>query len=141
MAVILVLSACGRKGQVDPAFSAYVRDFETKIGVPVTNVDIKFGKLKAPTIGMCYDGGQFNQIQIDPDFWQTMNEDGREQLMYHELGHCVLGQGHNNETAILDNMNVEGSIMNSYWFGHAEHYSKHKEKYKQALKRNAVVEE
>lgn len=141
MAIILVLSACGRKGQIDPAFSVYVRDFETKIGVSVNNVDIKFGKLKAPTIGVCYDGGQFNQIRIDPDFWETMDENGKEQLMYHELGHCVLGLGHNNELSTLDNMNVEGSIMNSYWFGNAGYYAKYKENYKKALKHNTVVEE
>lgn len=141
LALVLTLSACGRKGQVDPAFNAYVRDFEVKIGVGVNNVDISFRKLNAPTIGVCYSGGQFNQINIDPDFWATMNESGREQLMYHELGHCVLGLGHNDELSTLDNMVVEGSIMNKYWFGHTEYYEKYKENYKQALKHNTVVEE
>lgn len=142
--LMLLLSACGTKEKafIDPAFNEYVQDFEMKVGVPVNGVDIVFKPTQYPTLGVCWSGGTGNnKIEIDPTHWKKMSKYGREQLIYHELGHCVLGLKHNNGEVEINNWTVEGSIMNSYWFGNAWYYLKYNEKYKQALKNNTLVKE
>lgn len=142
IALMLLLSACGPKerGAIDPAFDSYVQDFEMKVGMPVTGVDIVFAPTEYPAIGVCYQySSGNNKIHVDPKKWASMDGYGREQLMYHELGHCVLGQGHNNAEIKLGRWTVEGSIMNSYWFGNSWYYIKYNSQYKQALKNNTVA--
>lgn len=137
--VVLLLSCGERQGFIDPAFSSYVKDFENKIGVKVSNVDIRFEALKPPMLGLCITGGGLEDIKIDPISWINMDDLGRELLLYHELGHCVLFMKHNDSRVILEGLNVEGSIMNAYWFGNTSHYRRYREQYKLALRRNALV--
>ena len=47
---------------------------------------------------------------IDIDFWNSASESAREMIVFHELGHCFLQRGHN------DNKQDDGtcvSIMRS----------------------------
>ena len=46
--------------------------------------------------GTCSYGGRTNQrdILIDKDFWNRSSPLYREYIVFHELGHCVLGQEH-----------------------------------------------
>lgn len=144
IALMLLLSACGTKEKaiIDPAFNSYVQDFEAKVGVPVSGVDIMFKPTEYPAIGVCYQySSGKNKIEVDPTRWASMDEYGREQLMYHELGHCVLGMRHNDAEVSMGGWMVEGSIMNSYWFGNAWYYLKWRENYKQAMKNNTLVKE
>jgi hypothetical protein len=143
IALMLLLSACGTKVNttVDPALVSYVQDFEMKMGVPANNTDVVFKPTSYPTIGVCYRGGEKNKVEIDPVQWTKMDGYGKEQLIYHELGHCVLGLSHNDGTFEMDGWNLPGSIMNTFWFGNAWYYVKYNEKYKQALKNNTLVKE
>lgn len=133
-------ASCGKKqGHIDPEFEQYVKDFESRIGVRVLGMNIKFGSLQSPYIGMCAIGGSMNEITIDPVFWVSTNEYGRDLLIYHELGHCALYLGHDDSRAILDGISVEGSIMNTYWFGDRPYYRKYRDRYKDALRTQQLV--
>lgn len=46
--------------------------------------------------GTCSYGGRTNQrdVLIDSDFWKRSSPLYREYIVFHELGHCVLGQEH-----------------------------------------------
>lgn len=46
------------------------------------------------TIGLCVKGKSRNTITLDTKFWNQVDEIRKETLLYHELGHCVLGRGH-----------------------------------------------
>ena len=47
-------------------------------------------------LGQCYTySDDSRQIVIDTDTWVDLSELGKEYLMMHELGHCVLDLGHN----------------------------------------------
>lgn len=35
-----------------------------------------------------------NHITIDMEFWNRFNDNVKEMIVFHELGHCVLGRGH-----------------------------------------------
>ena len=37
-----------------------------------------------------------NHVMIDIDFWRNASKIAREMIIFHELGHCFLHRGHNN---------------------------------------------
>lgn len=86
----------------------------------LNRTSIKFGTNFDPyVIGTCTIYGSGTRIiQINPDFWyghgtwegSPAHASSKEQLMYHELGHCVLNRDHLNTTT----SGIADSIMNSY---------------------------
>jgi len=45
--------------------------------------------------GSCqYSSNQPNKITIDKEFWDQASSLGKEFVMFHELGHCILSRGH-----------------------------------------------
>ncbi len=58
---------------------------------------IEFGNLsenEGRTVGLCALGLINRDIRIDANYWVTLDEAGKEVLLYHELGHCVLTRAH-----------------------------------------------
>lgn len=47
-----------------------------------------------PTVGICFYGKNFREIEIDNKEWNTSSEITREQLLFHELTHCLCGRDH-----------------------------------------------
>jgi hypothetical protein len=81
---------------VDPEFDEYFNRFHNYIGVNPVNIGAEFEVLPLPTIGQCLTyGNGVRVIQIDPVYWSMASDDQKEILIMHELGHCVLGLGHN----------------------------------------------
>lgn len=117
----LFLSACGQtQYSVVVELENYVKQFELDYNIEV-NLPVEFASLERPTIGVCRTYGSYREILIDYEFYNKNKTDYyvMHQLVYHELGHCVLGLGHN------DTRDVNGypvSIMNSYAFGHFSYY-------------------
>jgi len=63
------------------------------IGAYVENIE------KRGTLGQCksYSDGS-KQIVIDQPFWNSASELEREYVVFHELGHCLLGRDHDDST-------------------------------------------
>lgn len=60
--------------------------------------------------GLCNRDGGTREIQIDRLFWNSQaSELKREWIIFHELGHCILGLGHNDA---VDDMGRCVSMMN-----------------------------
>ena len=122
------ISACG-KSPSDPTtpivdvgnYASYVSRFEAasqSVGKPVTvtNLIIRDGAMESPyENGACViANGQTPTITIKASAWALLTEPERESLIFHELGHCILGRAHNN------NVNGSGdpvSLMNPYPIG------------------------
>ena len=49
-------------------------------------------------LGQCRFSDGSNQIEIDQFFWRTLDEVGKEFLIFHEMGHCVLEREHRDDT-------------------------------------------
>jgi len=63
--------------------------------------------------GTCtYGTHRPNDIVIDQQFWNRSSAFGREEVVFHELGHCYLMRGHTEETH-MNNDRVCASIMRS----------------------------
>lgn len=66
---------------------------------------------KPRVVGICTSGYGYKDIVLETRFWEDAGPISREALVWHELGHCVLGLKHN------DTLDKETgcpiSIMNS----------------------------
>lgn len=106
---ILPLLLVGCAGvNVDPELKGYIDEFDREIGtnsfVNATFVPYMPNKTESNLLGVClYSGSVFapNTIQVDRGDWDFMTDTERKQLMWHELGHCVLGLKHD-ETILED---------------------------------------
>lgn len=92
----LLISACGHRGIVDPAFQRGLAKFISYHGAAVAApVDIHFGPTGIPGIvGYCEGGA----ITVDPDWWALATPTSQDSLIIHELGHCALGWEHDTLT-------------------------------------------
>lgn len=98
----------------------YVKQFTTdaaQYGHPltVTNLIIEFGPLEnANERGICDISGDLTpKITIDRNAWDKSSDGSRDELIHHEMGHCVLRRKH--KTGV-DDTGKPDSIMYPYAF-------------------------
>jgi len=95
---------------IDPEFQPYVDKFIAVSRGIMDKSDfarstITMKELKGSTAGTClayptYDGGDvyFSQeIEVDKTYWLSYSDLEKEDLMFHEFGHCYLHRGHTEE--------------------------------------------
>jgi len=80
-------------------FSSFVEEAST-YGMDISLEDIDLGgyieNIEARgTLGQCksYSNGS-KQVVIDEPYWDRVDDLEREYLVFHELGHCLLGRDH-----------------------------------------------
>lgn len=103
-------------------FLPYISFFEFLYGKKIENVSISFTSFSPEsTLGICesYEHAPFNfdfkSIKIDRQYWEESSEYGKEILLFHELGHCVLNRDHFTDVlTIRKNHTIHASIMNPY---------------------------
>lgn len=128
-----------KQAYIEPEFEYFVDLFELEQKVTV-DIEMKFAKLELPSVGMCYyyqyqDGTrEFVNIEIDPDYWQSTSETRKEVLLFHELGHCVLGRDHDEQKVYYT---VPKSIMYPYLFEHA--YQTYRSYYVEELQNQKIL--
>jgi hypothetical protein len=110
----------------------YVERFEElsegSIDAREAGLIVTFGDLEGAVAGICKTkDGQSPTIIIDSEYWADADEFFKENLMFHELGHCLLNRDHRNEWD--DDGPV--SIMNSYLI--PSFYEKSRESYIEEL--------
>jgi hypothetical protein len=140
--IVLLLSACGRgtvpPSSIDPAFQAYADAFDKAAEAQGSSarslgVTIQFGDLSNtpdPSVPGDTEGAVCNHVDeamnispiitVDRAGWEGMVQGNRQDLMtqmiFHELGHCVLHRQHLNTTMHVG-INGQGicpaSIMNA----------------------------
>lgn len=122
--LILGFMGCGKQYQ-DEQFGQFVDQFVQDAaarGVQIqVNTQIIFGNPasiagEADVIGVCLYAPDQGRIIIDRSFWNSAPDEYRKMVIYHELGHCVLGREHNPLTELVVNgtwrAELPMSIMN-----------------------------
>jgi len=128
--MLLLITGCGKslqdfirigqpkfkKASTNPVFIPFIQSFEAEFNREV-NVPIVLGTIEQRYAGVClvYSNG-YREIRINKEFWDGYSYEQKEQLIYHELGHCVFNKGHDNTTRD----NCPHSIMRSYMFSEYE---------------------
>jgi len=126
-------TACGtfrpaRYAYIDPAFDTYVQTFESISNKQVHAIMI-FADIADEEVGGTCTNSEPPLIVIDTPYWNEITELGREQLVLHELGHCVLNRDHKEN--MLSGLPV--SIMYSIHFGDEWYYAQNRAYYLQEL--------
>jgi hypothetical protein len=141
--ILLTLSGCA-PAYMEPEITPYANSFGQYMSVDLHDVSIKFGDLRSSSkervLGVCRTAdGHSGDITIDRSAWLEMDEISREQLIWHELGHCALARGHADMLVLTDCGLMPGSIMYPYFFGGDECYRNKIMMYKEALKNNTII--
>lgn len=118
-----LLVGCGRG--VDSQFQPYVTRFVVE-GKPygligISSIQVFFGDTgERNRISVCRSDFSGPQIIVSEAAWKCLDDSARESLMFHELGHCVLGRDHKNtwigdrpESLMLEGI-VTGSAYQEY---------------------------
>jgi Zn-dependent protease with chaperone function len=123
-----VMSGCGAAApethtpvlQVN-GFDEYVARFEQAATehehpVQVQDLIIRFGQVdeagESGGRGVCQvASGETPVITVSAEAWATSTEEEREELIFHELGHCVLGLAHQGG---INAQGIPASLMNPY---------------------------
>jgi hypothetical protein len=142
--VSFALSACGSsqsqthtpvvsiEAQYQPIVDSFTVEAATE-GAPVTITDLIIQTVQdLPTteeMGVCLQGaGTTPTIQINQSMWDSLDADGQQELLFHELGHCVLNRVHEE---ILNN-GVPVSVMSPIFLG-SSLYDANKDQYMHEL--------
>ena len=127
----ILLSGCGQApiGVVDPLMAPYFARFSQAIGVDVSEISGRFANLSGATVGLCTVSGQGKLIQIDPTNWDKAGDDEREEILFHELGHCSMNLVHIPELQLMNSYLCPVSIMYPYDFGKTNCYKNNKPYY------------
>lgn len=135
--VFLLLVACGlpRHYESHIDFDPFKLKFEQETGVKVT-VPIIYDRLDEETVALCevFSDG-YKLVRVNTLFWEEMGHGGKEETIYHELGHCQLNREHSDEltTTRLYGYAIPNSIMYPYIFGDAGFYWIFREHYVEEL--------
>jgi hypothetical protein len=120
ISILAILSGCGRAQvvEIDPEFMPFVDQFmqdSRDNGNPVQVSDLKmhFGPTASPQeAGVCeIKGSETPEVTINKDAWNDMTVEEQKELLYHEMGHCVLKRKHRSD---LLKDGSPASIMNPY---------------------------
>jgi hypothetical protein len=127
-AALVVLTGCApfKKTIIDPAFKVYVNKWDrTYPDYLVNDVAMKFSDIAGKTdlgeiVGECLFKSDDRTVLIDPDYWATYDEPTREELIFHELGHCVMGLQHNCSLIHEGGTTKPESIMYPFVFSYSD---------------------
>lgn len=133
--VLLLLSACGMpQGSTHKEFIPYIKTFTEITGLAV-NVTMSFTEDRN-FVGVCkiYSTGE-RKVEVNSAYWATSDENTREQIILHELGHCVLNRDHTETMAEHPDYWFEfpNSVMYPYVFGRQRFYEQFKQHYFEEL--------
>ena len=107
----------------------FAKEFDVVVDVPILFEDNDHG-----AAAVCYRWvGGYSEINVVHKFWVDSSEAQKEQLIFHELAHCVLQQGHRDDHERVGPNICPVSIMRSWAFGDHEIENCYKEKRKQYI--------
>jgi hypothetical protein len=125
----LLLTACGKaqssshanvlsvEAQFQPVVDAFTAEAQAQ-GSPLTITDLIVQSTpdfsSDNEMGVCQqETGTTPVIQISQPLWDSLDADGQQELLFHELGHCVLNRVHD----VALNNGVPVSVMSPEFFG------------------------
>lgn len=108
-----------RLASVEAPFVEYVERFNKDARSEFVAVDTSMITIQMvdeiPMRGNYYIMGdcqaQTQSIRVNQKFWDTFTEHCREQLIYHELGHCVLDRGHSHDKMVYGGRTLPATLM------------------------------
>lgn len=132
----LLLISCGKAPIVDPILLPYIQRYEAETGESLANLDVVFNPTLRPIVSVCINQ---TRIEVDRAYYDTLTDLGREQMIYHEIGHCHQGLSHDSSRVIYKGADIPASIMNPEVFGEEWCYAELRNTYKAALRQGRGI--
>lgn len=123
---------------VEKEIMSYVDKFNSTYNT-IVNIEIKFKELDDNIAGICYYYGSesfSNYIEIDKIIFSEYSNLGKEELIFHELGHCIFDREHTVDLFYYKNSMIPKSIMYPYVFGESFFYNENSSYYYNELEKN-----
>lgn len=97
-------------------FPGYARQYSpSKIRIPpelVRQVDLRFGPTTEREAGSCRKGGSGNpSIVINYATWTKYDHWQRQEVVFHEYGHCILNREHDERQILIMGEQMHRSLM------------------------------
>lgn len=108
---MIVAVGCAEKPEshVDPEFQELVSQFQREaqehgVAVEMAGLTVAFGDFEAKssgvTLGSCRGAGSENpRVKINSASWPKLSQSARKEVIFHELGHCILVRAHKDDVA------------------------------------------
>jgi hypothetical protein len=131
------LASCGRPN-IDPEIKPYYDSFQNQYHKSPFHCGAEFGLPSGDRAAEC--SLLTGNITIRKKDWDALGFYGKETLVFHELGHCVLGLSH-----IMEDVDyskgylIHGSIMYPESFGDLPYYIELRSFYLDALAKDKVI--
>lgn len=127
---LVFLTSCHRPitYHIEPEFIRHIATFEAVTGHPV-NLDMSFGTTPSDIAATCFKRNTGNYIIVNEAWWDKAVDSSHEQVIFHELGHCIFDMVHDSNRIILDGVSAPESIMYPKTFGFETYYINHRDYY------------
>lgn len=87
--------------------------FEDLVGKSTKQITVNYGRFDNPkeadTLGTCFLNG--NEMQISIDQLESVSQKYVSAVVFHELGHCILGKEHINDPSNIMNTTLNQQIL------------------------------
>lgn len=93
----IALTGCGKTYQIDPQAQSQVDKFFSfandrfSLALAQDNLIVQMGSLDSGVVGDCQIGAT-PTVTLNTDYWSSLKPGEQEALVFHELGHCMLGR-------------------------------------------------
>ncbi len=119
--VLFLLLGCGRAPTLEEKeeFTPYLNRFlaySKQNGRDLSaSVNVTYGNLQGKHLGVCEEAWlQTPHVEINRAAWGASPESTKEMMLFHELGHCLLGRSHIDTKVSAGPSLIPSSIMGSH---------------------------
>ena len=107
MLFLLLISSPSNTSYQDPELQPFVEEF-IKIGKlfkvkdiesKTKQLSIRFGSISDRELANCRYF--YQQVTVNSKFWHKLSIENKEELIFHELGHCILKKTNHSDTGIM----------------------------------------
>lgn len=108
LSLIIIFTGCAKHLDVAPEFQGIVTEFNLEATKQsrsaAENLIIEFGETSNQYAGAtCYSNNGTPRITVNKMTWDAFSDQSRKEMIFHEMGHCVLNREHTTDRYTEDN--------------------------------------
>lgn len=135
--ILILMTSCGKKIQYETSVyihedvAPFVSRFQQLSGIQINDLHVTFKQMDMGLGGYCEKNEIIKEtpfektitktpkVFLNIDYWNNylkIDKRGKELLVFHELGHCLLNRDHNESKLDFNGKSIPASIMTPQMF-------------------------